>query len=85
MPELLTRLVDAIAVLTERERVVIYHRFGPKKMTLRAIGLIIDGVTKERVRQIQNAALAKLGQMDWNVNVPAVAHAIRIPKEPVDA
>ncbi len=53
------------ADLTDIERQIIEHRFGiesgghEKPMTLEQIGQII-GVTKERVRQIQNRALEKL-------------------------
>jgi len=53
------------ADLTSVERTVISHRFGigsPAEtvpLTLEQVGQII-GVTKERVRQIQNKALAKL-------------------------
>ncbi|MBL8990032.1 MAG: sigma-70 family RNA polymerase sigma factor [Phycisphaerae bacterium] len=53
------------AALTDVERVVIEHRFGleagetDKPMTLEQVGQII-GVTKERVRQIQNKAMEKI-------------------------
>jgi len=53
------------ADLTDVERTVIEHRFGlesgenEKPMTLEQVGQII-GVTKERVRQIQNKALIKI-------------------------
>lgn len=54
------------AELSEIERTVIEHRFGierplqnDKPLTLEQIGKMI-GVTKERVRQIQNKALAKI-------------------------
>ena len=54
------------AELTSVERTVIVHRFGigsptdaSSPLTLEQVGQII-GVTKERVRQIQNKALAKL-------------------------
>ncbi|MEL6395552.1 MAG: sigma-70 family RNA polymerase sigma factor, partial [Planctomycetota bacterium] len=53
------------ADLTEVERTVIEHRFGleagenEKPMTLEQVGQII-GVTKERVRQIQNKAMEKI-------------------------
>ena len=53
------------AELTSVERTVITHRFGigtptaAVPLTLEQVGQII-GVTKERVRQIQNKALAKL-------------------------
>ncbi len=53
------------AELTDVERTVIEHRFGlesgtdDKPMTLEQVGQII-GVTKERVRQIQNKAMEKI-------------------------
>jgi RNA polymerase sigma factor (sigma-70 family) len=53
------------AQLTDVERTVIEHRFGletgeqDKPMTLEQVGQII-GVTKERVRQIQNKAMEKI-------------------------
>ncbi len=54
------------AELSEIERTVIEHRFGieqplqnDKPLTLEQIGKMI-GVTKERVRQIQNKALTKI-------------------------
>ena len=53
------------AELTAVERTVIYHRFGlagdenTTPLTLEQVGQII-GVTKERVRQIQNKALEKI-------------------------
>ena len=52
------------ADLTDVERTVIEHRFGlesgeERPMTLEQVGQII-GVTKERVRQIQNKAMEKI-------------------------
>src|SRR5690606_38703809 len=53
------------ADLTDVERTVINHRFGLElkedqvPLTLEQVGQII-GVTKERVRQIQNKALEKI-------------------------
>jgi DNA-directed RNA polymerase sigma subunit (sigma70/sigma32) len=53
------------ADLTDVERTVIHHRFGldsdedTEPLTLEQVGQII-GVTKERVRQIQNKALEKI-------------------------
>lgn len=53
------------AQLTKVEQTVIHHRFGlgceipPPPLTLEQVGQII-GVTKERVRQIQNKALDKI-------------------------
>jgi RNA polymerase primary sigma factor len=53
---------DLLAVLDDRERKIIFQRFGldggtPK--TLEAVGKKF-GVTRERIRQLQNIALAKL-------------------------
>jgi RNA polymerase primary sigma factor len=48
--------------LTERERIVLMHRFGlhdTKSHTLEEIGKLL-GVTRERVRQIESQALSKL-------------------------
>jgi RNA polymerase sigma factor (sigma-70 family) len=58
-------VLDNTADLTDVERTVIEHRFGlesgdlEKPMTLEQVGQII-GVTKERVRQIQNKAMEKI-------------------------
>ena len=58
-------VMDNRAALTDVERTVIEHRFGlesgadDKPMTLEQVGQII-GVTKERVRQIQNKAMEKI-------------------------
>lgn len=59
-------VVENQANLTDIERTVIEHRFrldgveqDEKPMTLEQVGQII-GVTKERVRQIQNKALEKI-------------------------
>ncbi len=59
-------VVDNHAALSDIERTVIEHRFRldtpnqeGKPMTLEQVGQII-GVTKERVRQIQNKALEKI-------------------------
>jgi RNA polymerase primary sigma factor len=58
-------VLDNRADLTDVERTVIEHRFGlesaegEKPMTLEQVGQII-GVTKERVRQIQNKAMEKI-------------------------
>ncbi|MFQ5491161.1 MAG: sigma-70 family RNA polymerase sigma factor [Phycisphaerae bacterium] len=59
-------LVQNLADLSDVERTVILERFAlnanvdpPQPKTLEQVGLII-GVTKERVRQIQNKALRKI-------------------------
>lgn len=51
-----------LSYLTERERIVLTHRFGlhdTKASTLEEIGKLL-GVTRERVRQIEAQALTKL-------------------------
>lgn len=64
------------AQLTPVERTVIHHRFGlggttpADPLTLEQVGQII-GVTKERVRQIQNKALEKLRfHLEENATLP---------------
>jgi RNA polymerase primary sigma factor len=55
-------LERVMSSLTERERIVLMHRFGlhdTKSHTLEEIGKLL-GVTRERVRQIESQALAKL-------------------------
>ena len=58
-------MLDNTVDLSEIEQVVLQHRFGfepgrsGRPMTLTQVGSLI-GVTKERVRQIQNKALKKL-------------------------
>jgi len=61
--------MDNQAELTDVEREVIHHRFAIEKhtkrgetsspLTLEQVGQIV-GLTKERVRQIQNKALEKI-------------------------
>src|SRR5450432_3966766 len=53
---------DLLAVLDEREKKIIFSRFGldgGKPKTLEEVGKKF-GVTRERIRQLQNIALAKL-------------------------
>lgn len=62
--EVRTIVLSNRANLTNIEQTVIHHRFGldddnPTQLTLEQVGQII-GVTKERVRQIQNKALEKI-------------------------
>ena len=55
---------ELLAVLDDRERAIIFQRFaldGGKPKTLEAVGKKF-GVTRERIRQLQNIALAKLRQ-----------------------
>jgi len=55
-------LSELLKVLDDRERKIIFNRFGldgSKPKTLEEVGKIF-GVTRERIRQLQNIALAKL-------------------------
>jgi RNA polymerase primary sigma factor len=55
-------LSDLLEVLDDRERKIIFQRFGldgDKPKTLEEVGMKF-GVTRERIRQLQNIALAKL-------------------------
>jgi RNA polymerase primary sigma factor len=55
-------LGDLLGILDERERKIIFSRFGldgGKARTLEEVGRKF-GVTRERIRQLQNTALAKL-------------------------
>jgi RNA polymerase primary sigma factor len=55
---------ELLAVLDDRERAIIFQRFaldGGKPKTLEEVGKKF-GVTRERIRQLQNIALAKLRQ-----------------------
>jgi RNA polymerase sigma factor (sigma-70 family) len=79
-------VVNNDADLTDVEKTVIHHRFGldakegSVPLTLEQVGQII-GVTKERVRQIQNKALEKIRTvLDQATIDPALAPG----EEPVD-
>jgi RNA polymerase sigma factor (sigma-70 family) len=55
-------LNQVLSYLSDRERIVLMHRFGlheTKSHTLEEIGKLL-GVTRERVRQIESQALQKL-------------------------
>jgi RNA polymerase primary sigma factor len=55
-------ITGLIALLNRREKKIIYQRFGldgGKPKTLEDVGRNL-GVTRERIRQLQNRALAKL-------------------------
>jgi len=56
------KVSDLLEVLDDRERKIIFQRFGldgGKPKTLEEVGKKL-GVTRERIRQLQNIALAKL-------------------------
>ena len=58
-------LLEMLDSLPERERIILQHRFGLKgdnEQTLEQVGRQF-GVTRERIRQIQNLALEKLRKM----------------------
>jgi len=60
--QVIERIVGWLGVLKDKERKVIVYRFGlegEEPKTLEQIGNIF-GLTRERVRQIEAAALAKL-------------------------
>ena len=60
--EILGKLKSLISRLDERERLILITRFGldgSRRKTLEDVSQMI-GRTRERVRQIQNAALRKL-------------------------
>ena len=57
-----SRLKDAMSILSEREAQIVQMRFGltdGRPMTLEEIGTHFD-VTRERIRQIESRALAKM-------------------------
>ena len=57
-------LNDLLEVLDDRERGIIFQRFalrGGRPKTLEEVGKKL-GVTRERIRQVQNIALAKMRQ-----------------------
>lgn len=60
-----TLLLQCMENLDEREKVILRHRFGlddARELTLEEVGHQF-GVTRERVRQLQNAALKKLRRL----------------------
>lgn len=59
------KLRELLSAIDEREAMILKLRFGlgeQKPMTLKEIGKII-GLTRERIRQIENEALKKLNQI----------------------
>ncbi|MBM3882006.1 MAG: sigma-70 family RNA polymerase sigma factor [Verrucomicrobia bacterium] len=72
---LLGMLGDLVAKLNPRERAILQHRFGLDgggERTLEEIGESF-GVTRERIRQLQNLALEKLRRMIEDREAVAVA------------
>ena len=71
-------MVQNLARLSPLEREVIHYRFGldaprgSRPLTLEQVGSRI-GVTKERVRQVQKAAISKLKWYIENDNVDGYA------------
>jgi RNA polymerase primary sigma factor len=67
------QLADVLQVLDPREHAIILQRFGldgARPRTLEEVGKKL-GVTRERIRQIQNIALAKLRQALRKKDAPA--------------
>jgi len=67
-------LPDLLAILDPRERTIIFQRFGldgARPKTLEEVGKKL-GVTRERIRQIQNIALMKLRRALSRKETPAV-------------
>lgn len=59
---MLGHLDELLEHLDERERIIIEHRFGlngHQKLTLEEVGREF-GITRERIRQLQNSALLKM-------------------------
>ncbi len=85
-------VLENSADLSDVERTVIEHRFGleageiDKPMTLEQVGQII-GVTKERVRQIQNKAMEKIRlQLEANfLGNKEAEEAVRLAAEAAQA
>jgi RNA polymerase sigma-32 factor len=67
-------LESALGVLTERElRIVRERRLSEEGATLEALGQTL-GISKERVRQIENRALEKLRQALLKVQPDKIAY-----------
>lgn len=61
--DLAQHILDCLDLLSEREREIVFKRFlDERPLNLRQIGEQL-GLTKERVRQVQDRALEKLGKM----------------------
>jgi RNA polymerase primary sigma factor len=72
--DLRDELPELLAVLDPRERLIIFQRFGldgARPRTLEEVGNKL-GVTRERIRQLQNIALMKLRRALSRKETPAV-------------
>jgi len=75
-------LIEILEVLDDRERKIIFQRFGlddGKPKTLEEVGKKF-GVTRERIRQLQNIALAKLRRSLAKKEKPIVRDPIQFLK-----
>jgi RNA polymerase primary sigma factor len=75
---------NLLEVLDDRERKIIFQRFGldgGKPKTLEAVGKKF-GVTRERIRQLQNIALAKLRRALSKRETAAQEQAPKTPTDP---
>jgi len=82
-------VIDLLEVLDDRERKIIFQRFGldgGKPKTLEEVGKKF-GLTRERIRQLQKIALAKLcralSKKDSRVQhgpIDFLAHQLRVPQ-----
>ena len=73
---------ELLEVLDDRERKIIFERFGwdgGKPKTLEEVGKTF-GVTRERIRQLQNIALVKLRRALAKREKPIVARPNSIPQ-----
>jgi RNA polymerase primary sigma factor len=67
-------LPELLAILDPRERTIIFQRFGldgARPRTLEEVGKKL-GVTRERIRQVQNIALMKLRRALSRKETPAI-------------
>jgi RNA polymerase primary sigma factor len=70
-------LPELLAILDQRERVIIFQRFGldgARPRTLEEVGKKL-GVTRERIRQVQNIALMKLRRALSRKETPAAPNS----------
>jgi RNA polymerase primary sigma factor len=67
-------LPELLAILDPRERTIIFRRFGLDRARPRALEEVGKklGVTRERIRQVQNIALMKLRRALSRKETPAI-------------